>query len=157
MPGEPAPVLRPAAAYNHHAILPPLDLHLQHASTHERSRLLRGRRSGLGLRHETTPGAGTVTDPTRIPVRLRGPGVPIGFPPTRRLSRCSTAERTFVERLLVSPARSLGRRSRTRGVLAVPVRQDPLGTETVPQGQSLHQVRGRLALHLSVGFVTISK
>lgn len=133
------------------ALLPYLDIHVQHRA-HGVRRVLRGDRLPAGGgRPAAAPGARPGPVPSQPAVRVRRAVRPVHRAADRRLPGRPVPQRAAAQRLLAAAARPPGRRRRAGRLLGVQVRQDGGPTETGAPGPAGRRLRPRPAVHGRLG------
>jgi len=133
------------------ALLPYLDIHVQHRA-HGVRRVLRGDRLPAGGgRPAAAPGAGPGPVPSQPAVRVRRAVRPVHRAANRRLPGRPVPQRAAAQRLLAAAARPPGRRRRAGRLLGVQVRQDGGPAETGAPGPAGRRLRPRPAVHGRLG------
>lgn len=133
------------------ALLPYLDIHVQHRA-HGVRRVLRGDRLPAGGgRPAAAPGARPGPVPSQPAVRVRRAVRPVHRAADRRLPGRPVAQRAAAQRLLAAVARPPGRRRRPGRLLGVQVRQDGSPAETGAPGSTGHGLWPRSAVHGRMG------
>jgi len=133
------------------ALLPYLDIHVQHRA-HGVRRVLRGDRLPAGGgRPAAAPGARPGPVPSQPTVRVRRALRPVHRAADRRLPGRPVAQRAAAQRLLAAAARPAGRRRRAGRLLGVQVRQNGGPAETGAPGPVGRGLRPRQAVHGRLG------
>lgn len=133
------------------ALLPYLDIHVQHRA-HGVRRVLRGDRLPAGGgRPAAAPGTRPRPVPSQPAVRVCRAVRPVHRAADRRLPGRPVTQRAPAQRLLAAAARPPGRRRRAGRLLGVQVRQDGGPAETGAPGQAGRRLRPRPAVHGRLG------
>lgn len=133
------------------ALLPYLDIHVQHRADGVRGVFRSDRLPAGGGRPAAAPGARPGPVPPEPPLRVRRAVRPVHRAADRRLPRRPVAQRAAAERLLATAARPARRRRRARRVLGVQVRQDGGQAETGAVAAAHRGLRPRPAVHRRLG------
>lgn len=133
------------------ALLPYLDIHVQHRADGVRGVFRGDRLSASGGRPAAASGARPGPVPSQSAVRVRRAVRPVHRAADRRFPRGPVAQRTSTERLLATAARTAGRRCRAGRVLGVRLRQNGGQTETSAPGPVGWRLRPRPAVHRGLG------
>lgn len=133
------------------ALLPYLDIHVQHRAASVRGVLRGDRLSAGGVRPAAAPGARPRPVPSQPAVRVRRPVRPVHRAAGHRLPGRPVAKRTPAERLLAAAARAARRRRGAGRVLGVQVRRDDGQAQAGAPRQADRRLRHRRAVRQTLG------
>jgi len=133
------------------ALLPYLDIHVQHRADGVRGVLRGDRVPAGGGRPAAAPGARLGPVPSQPAVRVRRAVPPVHRSADRRVRGSPVPQRAAAQRLLAAAARSARRRRRAGRVLGVPVRRDGGHAETGAAAPAVRALRSRRAVHRRLG------